>query len=83
MESLRIAVLENVLTRLVDLKDYKDKHGKDELYKKEQPYLWDLARRALNEKEYEPGDLEKQLDELGELILKSFRLPRYTRICWI
>ena len=36
-----------ILTRLVDLKDYKDKYGKDEHYLREQPVLWEKARTLL------------------------------------
>ena len=36
-----------ILTRLVDLKEYKDKYGKDEHYLQEQPLLWEKAKTLL------------------------------------
>lgn len=36
--------LENALQQLVYLKDYKDEHGKDDYYLKEQPKAWRNAR---------------------------------------
>jgi hypothetical protein len=42
---------EFVLRLLVNLKDYKDEHGKDEYYRENQPKAWDLARRTLHSKE--------------------------------
>lgn len=41
--------LEDTLTRLVELKEYRDKFGKTEHYTKERPILWDKARRLINE----------------------------------
>lgn len=35
------------LENLVQLKDWKDKHGKDEQYEKHQPAAWEAARKAL------------------------------------
>jgi hypothetical protein len=35
------------LEHLIQLKDWKDKHGKDEHYLKAQPIAWDNARKAL------------------------------------
>lgn len=37
----------DILERLVSLKDYKDKYGKDEFYQKEQPVLWNIAKERL------------------------------------
>ncbi|WP_372650848.1 hypothetical protein [Draconibacterium sp.] len=37
----------DILKRLVELKDYKDKYGKDEHYQKLQPKLWMIAREKL------------------------------------
>ena len=37
----------DILTRLVNLKAHKDKYGKDEIYIKEQPILWDKAKAIL------------------------------------
>lgn len=39
--------LQDILGRLVALKNYKDRHGKDETYLKEQPLLWKIARETL------------------------------------
>jgi hypothetical protein len=39
--------LKDILSRLVDLKDHKDKYGKDTLYLNEQPILWNIARKTL------------------------------------
>lgn len=41
---LRIA-----LKHLVELKDYKDKYGKDSFYELHQPIAWDVARDLLND----------------------------------
>lgn len=38
----------DTLKRLVELKDYKDKYGKDEHYKREQPHLWSVARTVIS-----------------------------------
>jgi len=40
--------LKDILYRLVEFKDYKDKNGKDELYTQEQPILWEKARNILS-----------------------------------
>ena len=37
----------DILTRLVNLKAHKDKYGKDKIYIKEQPILWDKAKAIL------------------------------------
>ncbi len=37
------------LRLLVELKDYKNKYGKDERYTVEQPLVWIVAREALSE----------------------------------
>jgi hypothetical protein len=42
--------LREVLENLIQLKDWKDKYGKDEHYTKHQPAAWDAARAALNQK---------------------------------
>jgi len=39
--------LKSALTRLVDLKDYKDEFGKDDIYTTHQPEAWDFARQTL------------------------------------
>lgn len=39
----------DILQRLVELKNHKDKHGKDSLYVSEQPILWEMAREKLKE----------------------------------
>ncbi len=43
----RVAALEEALQMLVELKDYKDIKGKDELYSIRQPKAWEQARAAL------------------------------------
>jgi len=43
------AVLSATLQSLVDLKDHKDKNGKDKYYLKNQPLAWDYARNILKE----------------------------------
>lgn len=44
---VKVRELECVLYNLVKLKEYKDKHGKDERYLEEQPRLWKQARLLL------------------------------------
>lgn len=39
----------DALTRLVLMKDYKDKHGKDDNYRRDQPKCWHFARKTLTE----------------------------------
>lgn len=39
--------LVEALEQLVQLKDWKDKHGKDEHYERSQPVAWGNARKAL------------------------------------
>jgi hypothetical protein len=46
-ETERLA-LAGALERLVELKDYKDAHGKDDHYEREQPEAWQQARDVLN-----------------------------------
>ncbi len=41
---------EAVLTMLVELKEHKDKHGKDEKYLIHQPIAWENAFRLLKRK---------------------------------
>jgi len=43
----QVKVLREALTRLVSAKDWKNKHGKDEVYRSIQPVAWHLARQAL------------------------------------
>ncbi len=38
---------EAVITMLVELKEYKDKFGKDEKYLERQPIAWNRARRLI------------------------------------
>lgn len=38
-----------VLKALVQLKDHKDKYGKDEMYINEQPKIWELAKKTLKQ----------------------------------
>lgn len=49
LEALRVQVdiLATSLKTLVDLKRYKDEHGKDAHYQSTQPVAWEQARRAL------------------------------------
>lgn len=42
--------LREALENLIQLKDWKDKYGKDEHYTKHQPAAWEAARAALNQK---------------------------------
>lgn len=44
----RLEKLHEALEELMKLKEWKDKHGKDEHYKKHQPAAWDKARTALD-----------------------------------
>ena len=37
------------LYNLVNLKEHKDKHGKDEFYEKNQPKAWEFAKQVLKE----------------------------------
>jgi hypothetical protein len=46
----RCKKLESALEELIQVKDYKDKHGKDEQYKSAQPIAWKNAREALNKR---------------------------------
>lgn len=39
--------IRDALQSLVDLKDYKDKHGKDEFYMVRQQFVWERARDVL------------------------------------
>jgi hypothetical protein len=39
--------LKSALIRLVDLKHYKDRFGKDEFYLDNQPEIWEFARNTL------------------------------------
>ena len=43
------AILYACLDCLVDLKDHKDKHGKDEYYLTNQPKAWEYARQVLKD----------------------------------
>ena len=43
------AVLSATLQSLIDLKDHKDKHGKDKYYLKNHPLAWDYARNILKD----------------------------------
>lgn len=45
----------DILARLVELKDYKAKYGKDEHYQKEQSVLWDIARKTVSPYEAKTG----------------------------
>ena len=47
----RAAQLKAALDGLVALKDWKDKHGKDMRYQRDQPVAWEKARAALAAKE--------------------------------
>ena len=50
----RMEQLKAALDELVALKDWKDKHGKDMEYQRDQPVAWEKARAALAAKE--PSD---------------------------
>jgi len=39
--------LKSALIRLVDMKDYKDKFGKDDFYLENQPETWEFAKTTL------------------------------------
>ncbi len=39
--------VKDILQRLVDLKNYKNRYGKDEHYRREQPILWEAAIQIL------------------------------------
>ena len=43
----RIETMRLSLTALVNLKDHKDRCGKDEFYERHQPGVWSMAREAL------------------------------------
>ena len=47
----RMEQLKAALDELVALKDWKDKHGKDMRYQRDQPVAWEKARTALAAKE--------------------------------
>jgi len=55
------------LQTLVDLKNHKDKHGKDEYYFKQQPIAWERAKEILNQdkKPDDPDDNQATEDTLG------------------
>lgn len=38
-----------LIEALIDLKDYKDKNGKDEYYQTEQPKLWEKAKQLIED----------------------------------
>lgn len=42
--------LKSALEELIQVKDWKDKNGKDEHYEKAQPLAWENARKAINNK---------------------------------
>ena len=44
----RIMELEDALIELIQVKDWKDKNGKDEHYEKAQPLAWENARKAID-----------------------------------
>ncbi len=52
-ETENIQELREALENLVQLKDWKDRHGKDEHYKKHQPAAWDNARIVLSKLKHE------------------------------
>jgi hypothetical protein len=60
--------LREALSNLVKLKDYKDTHGKDEYYEKNQPLAWEAARTALAG-EGEPQEVESEFSNALEWIV--------------
>ncbi len=52
-EAENIRELMEALDSLVQLKDWKDRHGKDEHYEKHQPAAWDNARIVLSKLKHE------------------------------
>jgi len=44
---MQVREMEEALQELVDLKNYKDEHGKDEFYLENQPKAWKRARAVL------------------------------------
>jgi hypothetical protein len=44
-----LAIVTRCLQALVDLKDYKDEHGKDDYYLRNQPKAWEYARQVLKD----------------------------------